>query len=213
MKMPTMRRRAARRQAGQAILELTLSLTLIVLFVAAAVDLGLAYKAYQTLINAASEASSYLDQNPVANCGPGACDALLAADTVARERFRTEQGGLLRSVASTLDLNANGIDDIDEVGGAAMIEAMIQIDEADNTQIDAVSGQTFAVGDSFDPAETDSQCQERIAEPASINAAVTSCYIVIRARMFYRPFVLRPVLGETMTIRAISVRRIIKTFN
>jgi hypothetical protein len=209
MKSGHLMQRRGQNRAGQAIVELALFMTLIVMFVAAAIDLGLAYKSYQTLINAAAEASSYLDQYPAANCGSLGCNPILEANTIARQRFRTEQGGVLRSVASTLDLDANGIDDLTEAGGAALVESMVQIHEADNTQIDVANGTSFAINGTFNPAQTDDQCKQRIAEPKSTNAAVTSCYIVIRAQMLYRPFVLRPFLGESMTIRAISVRRIV----
>ena len=58
---------------GQALIELALALTLIAMFLRAAVDLGLAYKAYQTLLNSTAEASSYLSLNPVLNCSVHLC--------------------------------------------------------------------------------------------------------------------------------------------
>jgi hypothetical protein len=205
-------RTAMRRRAGQAVVELALSMTVIAMILGAAVDLGLAFKAYQTLINASAEASSFLDQNPTANCGTIGCDAYAEADRLARERFRTEQGETRRGAISTLDLNANGVDDLSEAGGAALVASMVQIDAADNTQIDATGPEDFALNGTFNPAATDAQCRQRVAIPRSTNPNVQSCYIVIRAQMLYRPFVLRPLLGETMTIRAISVRRIVADY-
>lgn len=207
------RRQRERKTAGQAIVELALSLTLITMLLGAAVDLGLAYRAHQTLINAAAEASSYLDQNPSANCGKPNCNPFHEADRLARERFRTEQGDTIRGVGSTLDLNGNGMDDLIEPGGgAALLASLIQIDVADSTQVDDTGGGGFQPNGTFNPASADNECQQRVAEPNSSNTSVTSCYIVIRAQMAYKPFVMKVLLGETMTIRATSVRRIVTTF-
>lgn len=197
-------------QPGQALVELALSITFIVLLLSAAVDLGFAFKSYQELINATSEAASYLDIYPVVNCGTPTCDPIAAADTEAIRRFRTEQGPALRNIASTLDLNANGVDDFAEAGGEAYVSSMVRIDEADNTQIDVASDGSFAVGNSFQPSATDNECKKRTAVPLSTNANVTSCYIVIRSGIVYKPYILKPLLGKTMTIHAISVRRIVR---
>lgn len=208
LQRPPTRRRINARHPGQAVVELALFATFIFLLLAAAVDLGLAYKSYQTLITASAEASSFLDLNPTYTCTPlPGCDPAVAADAIARDRFRSEQGGILRGTTSTLDLNSNGIDDASETG---VIQSMIRIDEADNTQIDDVGTGTFAAGSSFDPAATDTECKNREKDPNSPSRPeVTSCYIVIRVEYIYRPFLLSPLLGEEMTIRAISVRRIV----
>jgi Flp pilus assembly protein TadG len=189
-------------QPAQALVELALSVTVIAMFLSAAVDLGLAFKTYQTLVNATAEASSYLVIRPVVNCGTINCDPIAPADAEARRRFQNEQGTTQRSAISTLDLNADGaLDD------ASLVQNWVQIDEADNLQV-TPSGATFAVGSSFDPTQTDSECRLRKARPQSTNSNINACYIVIRSRMSYKPFVLQTLLGDTMTIRAISVRQI-----
>src|SRR5580765_37265 len=144
-------RHIGRLQPGQALVELTLSLTFVMMLLTAAADLGMAYKAKQTLINATAEAASYLDMNPALSCSTTGCDPLAAADAEALKRFRTEQGAVLHGSSSTLDLNANGIDDLTETGGATYVSTMFQVDEADNTQIDATPSDSFGVGSNFDP--------------------------------------------------------------
>jgi hypothetical protein len=202
--------RTSRQHAGQALVELALSVTVLVLLLAAAVDLGLAFKTYQTLVNATAEASSYLDVNPVVNCSdpaiPIPClggNPIVGANAIARSRFQREQGDAIRGIASTLDLNDDGV-----VDDPALLQAWVRIDPADNRQIEAVSN-SLAVGSSYDPDQADEECKQRKATPQSTNPDVTSCYIVIRSQMIYRPFVLQTILGEEMTIRAISVRRVV----
>jgi hypothetical protein len=88
---------------------------------------------------------------------------------------------------------------------------MVRIDEADNMQLDAVASGTFGLRQTFDPNATSPLCKQRVAVPLdAANPLVTSCYIVIRSEIIYRPFLLRAVLGDLRIIRAISVRRIVK---
>jgi hypothetical protein len=191
--------RSAHHRLGQALVEMALSITFIALLLAAVTDLGLAYKTYQTLVNATAEASSYLDVNPTVNCAIVSCpggNPIAGANAIARQRFQSEQGTTIRHIASTLDVDADGIHD--DVDSDVNIDEWVQITEADNTQVDNMSA--------YDPAATASECRERKAKPTN----VASCYIVIRSRIIYRPFFLVPVLGDEMTIRAISVRRIVK---
>ncbi|MBA3944668.1 MAG: pilus assembly protein [Herpetosiphonaceae bacterium] len=205
------RRRASRySRPGQAIVELALAITFIMILFSAAVDLGLTFMSYQSLVNAIAEASSYLDLNPALSC-TSPCDPFGAADDIARTRFRSEQGSIIHGVGNPSDLNANHIDDLSEAGGAAYVTSMIQIDEADNTQIDSASNGNFALLGNYNPSATDSACQQRVSVPHSLtNPNITSCYIVIRAAMLYKPFILQRLLGNTLTIHAISVRRIVK---
>ncbi len=184
-------RRVAWLQPGQALVEMTLSMTLLMLLVAAAVDLGLAYKTHQMLVNATAEASSYLDLNPkVLGANP-----IESANSIALRRFQYEQGTTLQKIASTLDLNANGVRDDLESG--FNIADWVQITEANNVQVSNMS--------TYDPSQA-GECTNRIAQPATYE----SCYIVIRSRIIYRPFFLSPMLGDQMNIRTTSVRRVVK---
>lgn len=201
---------ASREQSGQAIIELALSITFMFLLLGAAADLALMYKSYQNLINATSEASAYLDFQSKRSCQVIGCDSIAAANAEARRRFRNEQGSIISHLASTLDLNANNKDDYTESGGKTMVDTMVKIDAADNTQIDAAGSGTFALKRSFDPNATANVCKRRASVPVSpANPLVSSCYIVIRSEIIYRPFLLRPILGNLRVIRAISVRRIV----
>jgi hypothetical protein len=192
-------RGSGRRRSGQALVELALSVTFLSLLFGAAVDLGIAYKSYQTLMNATAEASTYLHVRPISNCGSTTCDPNAAADRIARTRFREEQGADLRGSASTLDLDSNNVDDLQEHGWG-WIEQRVLIDEADSTQIEINNG-NFAVGDSFSRT-SDPKCLNR--EP--IDSSRRQCFIVVRSMIIYRPFVIAPIVGAEMTIRAISVK-------
>ncbi|WP_026369702.1 TadE/TadG family type IV pilus assembly protein [Kallotenue papyrolyticum] len=203
------RRAVAARQPGQALVELALAATFLTLLLSAAVDLGLAYKAYQTLMSATAEASNYLQLRPLASCDPsrdGTNCAQELADMEARIRFRGEQGDRLGRFASTLDLNANGRDDRSEFGSdaawLAYIRARVRIDEADSTQV-TITNSGFAVGDTFDPTRTSATCQERHNRDAN-----GQCFIVVRTSIDYVPFAIAPIVGRRMTIRAISVQPI-----
>lgn len=191
-------RTAHAQQPGQALVELALSITLIFFLVAAAIDLGLAFKTYQTLVNATAEASTYLSINPKLNCAVSSCpngNAFVAADQVARQRFRTEQGDTVRGIASTLDLNSNGINDQQE---GLPLSNWIEIWVADNTQL--------ANGSYLNGTNSSNQdCRNRVVP----SDPTQSCYIVVRTRMIYRPFILRPVLGSEMTISTVSVRDVV----
>lgn len=197
--------------AGQALVELTLALTFLTYLFAAAVDLGLAYKSYQTLINATAEASSFLAIKPAISCGAGttAQCAREAADREARVRFRGEQGMKIRGFAgSTMDLNADEKNDAEVVpSGFAnfeqFIRAKVQIKVADDTQV-VTSNSDFGIGGNFIES-TDPSCLQR-----AVAGAKGQCYIVVQTEIIYRPFAIAPAVGETMTIRAISVKPIVQ---
>lgn len=202
-------RRRVHRSAGQAIVELALALTFLAYLFAAAVDLGFAFKSYQTLVNATAEASSYLAMRPSVSCGANttALCARQAADSIARIRFRGEQGDRLRSFGgSTLDLNGDERDDAATVPpGFAnfeqFIRARVQIKAADATQV-TTTNTSLGVNGNFTESPL---CQERLI--ADIYGR--QCYIVVISEMTYRPFAIAPVVGDTMTIRAISVKPIV----
>lgn len=213
-RLRTARRLAPRHTRGQALVELALTVTFLAMLFSAAVDLGFAYKSYQTLLNATAEASSYLVVSPAATCENPPCSnpqlLLDAADSIARTRFRGEQGNQIRSFGgSTMDLNADDKDDAVTVPAGSgsfnqFIATRVQIDEADSRQI-TVANSNFAVGNSFNPAATDALCQQR----KRFDASGSQCFIVVRATMEYRPFFIGPAIGKVMTIRAISVKPIV----
>lgn len=205
-----------RHARGQALVELALSVTFLAMLFSAAVDLGFAYKSYQTLLNATAEASSYLVVSPAASCTDPSnpCDPQVlmdAADSIARTRFRGEQGNKLRSFGgSTMDLNADNKDDQTTTPAGfssfdQFIKAKVQIDEADSSQI-TVNDSNFAVGSSFDPSATDEYCQRR----EKFDSTGGQCFIVVRAEIVYKPFFIGPAIGKQMTIRALSVKPIVR---
>jgi hypothetical protein len=195
-----------RHSSGQAIVELALSVTFLAFLFAAAVDLGIAYKSYQTLMNATSEASTFLSVSKNVSCercDPDEAEEIskARANREALERFRTEQGTVARGSASTLDLDSNKVDDLAEHGWG-WIEQRVQIHEADSTQIQ-VTGDRFAVGDSFN-GTSNPDCLARKA----VDSRNQQCYIVVRSVIIYHPFAISPAVGSEMIIRAISVKPI-----
>lgn len=206
--------RRARR--GQALVELALTLTLLVMLLGAAVDLGLAFKTYQTLTNATAEASTYLSLEPIVNCGSTTCDQIGPVNRTARERFRTEQGTTLRGSASTLDLDASGRDDEFEAGrGWSWIEGKVRIEAADSDQV-TTTNSGFTLSSPFNRGSTNTACKDdRSRSFTVVTNALTGakevkyCYIVVQTEMIYKPFIIQPFVGSEMTITAISVKPIV----
>lgn len=193
------------RTAGQALLEFALLISLIMMMLTAAIDIGIAYKARQMLVNSTAEAISYLALSPLVSCSNHTCPdgtPISGANNEARMRFRQEQSGVLKGVTSTMDLDGNGVDDVTEHGWG-WINQQVIIQEADSSQI--VPGQKdFAVGNSFN-GTSDANCRAR----KRFDLSGGQCFIVVRAVMTYRPFVLKPLLGDSMTIRTIAVKPIV----
>ncbi len=187
--------RDAYKQSGQALVELALSLTLLAMLLGAAVDIGLAYKAHQTLTNATAEASTYLSLRPI---DPTAA----AADAAARERFRNEQGTTLRGLASTLDLDANGV-----VDDMSITTNRVNIMVADSSQV-TIGSSNFALVPSLLPSSSNCEARDKRSYTTT-TGAVRQCFIVVYATMTYKPFFIRPFVGSEMTITAISVKPIV----
>lgn len=192
---------------GQALIEFALIATIVAMFLSAAIDLGIAYKSYQMLVNGAAEATSYLALNPLVNCVSGAYTCpdgtpVSGANREALARFRAEQSGVIRGVTSTMDLDDNGVDDLSEHGWG-WIASQVQIQEADSSQV-TVGNHNFALGGTFN-GTTDTNCRAR----KRFDNAGGPCFVVVRAQMTYHPFVLKTILGSTMTIRAIAVKPIV----
>lgn len=196
----------SRRQRGQAIVELALSITFIMFLLSAAIDLGLAYKTYQSLVNATAEASSYLSQNPLAGAGTPA-QRRANANNIAINNFRFETGedGRVRSIGSMRDLNANGKDDLGTGGaGDGMTAATLQ--SGGWIVIDETTDASFSNSFNINNYTPSTVCANRMRyEPSTGNR----CYVVVKAQIIYKPFfALAPVIGDEVRIRAYSVKPI-----
>lgn len=104
-----------RKRPGQAVVELALSITLIYLLLAAAIDFGLAYFVYQGLAGSAQEGAQFAARKPTNGTSSNLGEV--------QQRARTE-GGLVanrRGFVNLFDLNTNGVDDVTEgvVGSSA----------------------------------------------------------------------------------------------
>jgi hypothetical protein len=184
--------------------ELALIVTLMVMLLGAAVDLGNAYRAYQMLVNASAEASTYLTHRPIANCVTQSCpgnDPIQGANREARLRFREEQSAGLGSAVNLRDLDSTGVDDLQEHGWS-WIDARIRIVEADDSQ---VSTNHRAIGRDFS-GTSNADCRAR----QRLDGNNRYCYIVVLAEFEYRPFVIRWLIGDTITVRAVSIRQIVE---
>jgi hypothetical protein len=202
-------RYSAGRRPGQALVELSLSITFIALLLGAAIDLGLAYKTYQTLMNATAEASSFLSLNPKVNCDshPTWCtgtDEIGGADREARNRFREEQGTTINGTASTLDLDDNNVDDVGEHGWT-WIGDRIDIVEARADEVTMGAGGFYGVPTGFAGTEFE-ECEDR---PRFTADDSLQCFIVVQTEIVYRPYISSRLLGTQMTIRATSVKPIV----
>lgn len=193
-------------RSGQALIEFALMISLLMLLVAAAIDLGGAFRSYQTLMNATAEASSYLMIEPLTNCAIQTCPAGTPAsgsDQEARVRFRQEQTTAPQGLLTTMDLDSSGQDDLAEHGWG-WIAARVQIHEADSSQV-TVENSNFGVGSSF-RGTNNPDCLAR----KRFDTAQGQCFIVVQAEYSYRPLVLSWIFGKTMTIRATSVKAIVQ---
>lgn len=200
------------RKGGQSLIEFALASAFLMLLIAAAVDAGMAYRAYQTLINSAANASSYLAQYPYDGTPTKTIEG---ANNKALNAFRNEQNaGTLSIGGSTFDLNANGIDDgaASEFGatygltGSSAWTAWFRIDEASDAEV----GSNAANGFNGFTGTADSKCRDRYQfDDSSTDTNKKPCYIVIRAKLIYRPFFLSPVFGREMTITSVSTKPIV----
>lgn len=193
------------RRAGQALLEFALSISLIMMLLTAAIDIGIAYKSRQMLINSVAEAISYLALSPLVSCSNHTCPdgtPISGANYEARVRFRQEQSGVMKGVTSSMDLDGSGVEDLKEHGWG-WINQQVIIQEADSSQIKP--GQKgFADGSTFS-GTSDTNCRAR--KRFDLNGG--QCFIVVQAVMTYHPFMLKPLLGESMIIRTVAVKPIV----
>lgn len=185
-------------------IEFALALAFLLLLVAAAVDAGLAYKSYQNLINAAANASSFLAQYPYAY--DGSASTIAEANNKALDAFRFEQGTGTLGIGRTRDLNGDGAADNFGSGYSAAWNPWFRIDTASSAEVATHSPTNFRTY----AGTADSQCSQRSRfDTASTANDKKPCYIVVRAQMIYKPFLLSPVFGNQMTIRAFSVKPIV----
>jgi Flp pilus assembly protein TadG len=209
---PKVRKRARRpsNRAGQSLIEFALASAFLMLLVAAAVDVGLAYRAYQTLVNASASASSYLAQYPYDGTPT---KTITGANNKALNAFRNEQSGGTSTIGgSTFDLNANGTNDASEFGATYGLTASsgwttwFRIDEASDAEVAANATNAF----NGYTGTTDSKCRDRYQfDASSTSANKKPCYIVIRAKLIYHPFFLSPVFGQSMTITSVTTKPIV----
>jgi hypothetical protein len=204
-----MNQKPRQRKEGQALIELALTITFIALLLAAVVDLGLAFKTQQMLINATAEATSYLSQQPLVNCGTTCTvdEMKSGASSVALRNFRQEVGDNIKGgVAELLDLNADGKDDVTQNGWSeASFRSgnWFRIDPADSSQFNPSNPSAFKIS-TFTPS-TYQACIDRQRTYSS-----GQCYIVVRAQITYRPFfALSRAMGSEIMIRTYAIKPIV----
>ena len=218
------RRRVQHSVPGQALVELALSLTLLALLLGAAIDLGLIYKTYQTLANATAEASSFLAEQPLITCATctSTSSKITNANNQAINNFRFESGEdtRLRPVASMRDLNADNKDDLGTVanGGNGWDAAYLQAASwlqftmiSDNQFTSAFNISTLDLGANTNPntnPPVGCGARPRYELPIPSSGYPNRCYILVRAKAIYRPFLLAPFFGKEFTVRAYAIKPI-----
>lgn len=168
---------------GQALVETAIAVSILSLLFMAAVDAGLAYRSFQTLTNATAEASSYLSQNPLAGTFPAV--SADDADVIARQRLKEEQAG-------------------SRVGTSTIVDAAIEIYEADSGQINTAAGGAYGLVEPFSNS-VNADCVDR----ENFDSSGNPCFIVIKSSLVYQPFMLTPFFGNELTIRVTSVKPIV----
>jgi hypothetical protein len=208
MKQKKGMKRRPRREA-QAIVELALTITFLSMLLAGIIDLGLAFKARQMLINATAEATSTLSQQPLLPCGETCSLATMksGSDSLALRNFRQEIGdNIADGNAPLLDLNADGLDDMSQNGwsaGSFQTEGWFRIDPADSSKFNPSTPGLFNIK-TFTPS-TQQACIDRQRTYSG-----GQCYIVVRAKMVYRPFfALSRAMGAQVTISAYAIKPIV----
>jgi Flp pilus assembly protein TadG len=220
-----LRRRLARRSApAQALIELVLALSFLLLVLGTAIDGGMAYKTYQTLANATAEASAFLAEQPMITCSTCTTTSskIAKANSQAINNFRFESGEdtTLRTVASMRDLDADGKDDLGTVanGGDGWDAAYLQANGW--LQFNMVSDSQFTAGfdissvsmssDTNPDANPATGCGSRwrYELPLPSSGYPNRCYILVRAKAIYEPFLLGPIFGQALTIRAYAIKPI-----
>jgi hypothetical protein len=182
---------------GQAIVEFALAATLIFFLMAAAIDLGLIFLTRQALLNASAEGANYgtLPQDETNFIFVNGNREKAINEVAVRQRVRQEAGirsgtagvqpdinsddaiGGMRAI-NLLDLNSNGINDANEPG---VIEDRIRISLLDRNRVDPC--------------------------PRNSGPPIDRCYLKVEVTATYRPFfVLSPVLGEEVPIRASTIQ-------
>ncbi len=180
--------------------ELALSITFIFFLASAAIDLALAFKFYQALEGAATEAAAFLGENAKDSC-TGGCNQIAVANNNAINRFRLSAGeddGASKPVGSLRDLNANGLDDVaGDLCNAACFQTntaapMIQILEVNET--------VLAPGANMRTVTASPGCATRPVIDTSVGS-FPHCYILVRTQGYYKPFFgLAPAIGHSKVV-------------
>ncbi len=186
-----------RRTKGQALVEFALMATLIFFLLSAAVDIGLIFFTLQGLHNAAQEGATYGSRWGIISNTNG---VIYVDDTTIRDRARHESGNQGIGFANLLDLNNNGIPDINPDQSNGFREQNSQTGNqviVDYLQVQSLldSNRDGSVPDD-DPSVTGSP--DACPNPGNISL---SCFIRVTVSYEYKMvFALAPVFGDTIRL-------------
>lgn len=186
-----------RRTKGQALVEFALMATLIFFLLSAAVDIGLIFFTLQGLHNAAQEGATFGSRWGIISDTNG---VIYVDDNNIRDRARHEAGSQGIGFANLLDLNNNGIPDINPDQSNGFREQNPQTGNqviVDYIQVQSLldSNRDGSVPDD-DPNVTGSP--DACPNPGNVTL---SCFIRVTVSYEYRMvFALAPVFGDTVRL-------------
>lgn len=182
--------RRHRRTAGQALVELALSVTFIFLLVAAAVDLGLMFFTLQGMRTAAQEGATFGSYPVQVMNNDGSLNRVDLNYTQIVDRVRNSSGANSTGFANLQDLDSNGVRDINE--GSNVLHANPQNPNA-WIYIELVGG--------ANPNNLTGTCATNVAG-SGMQLGGRNCWIRVTVRYNYRlQFPLAPSFGRNFQLQ------------
>lgn len=182
--------RRHRRTAGQALVELALSVTLIFLLVAAAVDLGLMFFTLQGMRTGAQEGATFGSYPVQVLAADGSLDRVDLNYNQIVQRVRNASGANSTGFANLQDLDNNGTRDELQTGDAKHTNPQ----SADSwIYVQLLGG--------ANPNNLTGTCPTNVSG-AGMQLGGRNCWIRVTVRYNYRfQFPLAPSFGQTFTLR------------
>jgi hypothetical protein len=206
------RRSRAKRTPGQALVEFALAATLIFVLLSAAIDLGLIFFTLQGLRTAAQEGANF-GSHPVMVMNGSTLAAVDLPYNEVVQRVRLSGGPQARGFVNLLDLNNDGVNDLNNSGqptNAAQSSIVNRNDWDDPNAYIRIENLKYP-GDNVNVASS-GPCETTVARQDMRNAG-RFCYVRVTVSYNYRfIFPLAPVFADTFRLRASYMIRVRTSF-